>query len=105
MMKRKIALMVLALPLGLSVLAKSASAAEFNPAPNSTRSAIAVADRNDRADQNRDYSRGEPQNVRQQPPRQVEARRPQVRRVWVPGHYERTARGRHWVPGHYETRR
>ncbi|MBD2440344.1 YXWGXW repeat-containing protein [Nostoc sp. FACHB-110] len=25
-----------------------------------------------------------------------------VRQRWVPGHWERTPRGRHWVPGHYQ---
>ena len=103
MMKRKIALMFLTLPLGLSVLAKSASAAEFNAAPNAPHSPVVVADR-DRPDQNRDYPT-ELQSNRQQPARQEAARRPEVRRVWVAGHWQRTAHGRQWVPGHYETRR
>jgi hypothetical protein len=87
-MKRKIALMLLALPLGLSIVAKSATADEFHPTPNP----LSIADRFDR---NRD----------RQPPRRQEIRRPEVRRVWVPGYWQRTARGREWVPGHYETRR
>lgn len=103
-MKYKIALMLLALPLGLCVLAKSASAAEFNTAPNATRVPVIVADRN-RPDRNRDYPRGEMQSDRGQPPRREEARRPGERRVWVQGHWQRTARGRQWVPGYYEARR
>jgi hypothetical protein len=93
-MKRTIALMLLALPLGLSALAKSAAADEFNATPNATRYPIAISQR-DRFDRNRD----------RQPPRRQELRRPEVRRVLVPGYWQRTARGRVWVPAHYETRR
>ena len=92
MMKRTIALMFLALPLGLSVLAKSASAAEFNAAPNAPHSPVVVADRG-RPDQNRDYSRAELQNDRQ-PTQREAARRPEVRQVWVPGHWQGTAHSR-----------
>ena len=60
MMKYKIAVMMLAFPLRMSVLAKSASATEFKAAPNATRSPNVAANR-DRADQNRN---------RQQLPRQ-----------------------------------
>ena len=95
MMKYKIAVMMLALPLCMSVLAKSASAGEFKAAPNATRSPNVAANR-DRADQNRN---------RQQPPRQEKAVRSEVRRVWVSGHWQQTPRGRQWVPAHYEIRR
>lgn len=95
MMKYKIAVMILALPLCVSVLAKSASAGEFKATQNATRSPNVAANR-DRADQNRN---------RQQPPRQKEAVRPEVRRVWVTGHWQQTPRGRQWVSAHYEIRR
>ena len=54
---------------GLSVLAKSASAAKFNAAPNATYSAIVVVADRDRANQlnqNRDHTQGGLQINRQQ---------------------------------------
>ncbi len=96
-MKRIIAVLMLVLPLG--VLAKSASAADFNvnDEQNSTRSGVVEADRvaPDRL----------AQNQREQPRRNT-ARRPQFRRVWVAGRYQATSRGhRRWVSGHWVTRR
>ena len=85
-MKRIFAVLMLALPLGVSVLAQSASAAEFNPNFNGGREGsparVVVVDRH------------------------TEARRPEVRRVWVAGHFQPTSHGhRQWVSGHFELRR
>ncbi|MEH1795918.1 MULTISPECIES: hypothetical protein [unclassified Nostoc] len=96
-MKRIIAILMLALPLG--VLAKSASAAEFNVnhGQNSTRSGVVEAGRvaPDRLAQNQ-----------REETRRNTTRRVRYRRVWVAGHYQPTSRGhRRWVPGHWVNRR
>ena len=94
-MKLKLAALLIALPLGVSMIAKSASAAEvnrdFNDRSHSAPSAIVVAD---------DHT-----SDRYQPQREV-VRRPELRRVWVAGHSQQTAHNhRQWIPGHWETRR
>ena len=96
-MKRTLAVLMLALPLTVAGLAKSASAAEynFNDGQNAPRSSTVVADRNQpgQFDQNR------------RPDDRRDARRPEFRRVWVQGHYQPgfLGIGRRWVPGHWET--
>lgn len=94
-MKRKIAALMIAIPLGVVAVAKSASAADFQPRDGAP-APISVVDRNsnDRIAQNRSN----------QPPQRDSDRRPEVRRVWVAGRWQQTPRGRVWVPGHWENR-
>ncbi|MEH1853123.1 MAG: hypothetical protein V7L11_15975 [Nostoc sp.] len=96
-MKRIIAILILALPLG--VLAKSASAAQFNvnDGQNSTRPGVVEA--------GRVAPERLAQNQREQTRRNT-TRRARYRRVWVAGHYQPTSRGhRRWVAGHWVNRR
>lgn len=82
-MKRKIAAMMIALPLGtLFLLPKSAPAVEVNPQFNIHRSPVIVAQRRP------DYRRRNPH------------------RIWVPGRWESRPYGRRrWIPGHWVYRR
>lgn len=72
------ALSLLALPLGMSMLVKPASAAEYNNYTNHY------------------------QQTRQES-RQEVARRPEFRRVWVSGRYQFVHGHRQYVPGHWVT--
>jgi hypothetical protein len=123
-MHNKLAIVLIALPIGaISLFAKSASAAEgsFQPQANSS---VLIADRDDnqgngydqrldaqhervRQDQLRlEQARLRQEQLRRDQIRQDELRREQARRVWIPGHWEPgfLGIGRHWVDGHWENR-
>ena len=99
MMNRKIAAMLLTLPIGaLTVLSQSANAAERTSLAAERQSPIVIAQRyDDQRDRNQNDNRREAI-------RREEARREQ--RVWVPGHWEHgfLGIGRKWVGGHWEKR-
>ena len=121
-MNPKIAVALILIPLGGAfVSAKSASAAEggaltvgstYPSTPVVVAQQEIVAQRydnnrydnnrwNDRRDVRQDIRRDVRQDIRQ------DLRRNQVRRVWIPGHWEPgfLGIGRKWVEGHWEERR
>ncbi len=124
-MNRKVAIMLLALPLGaLSVMARSATAAETNFATANQPAPLVVAQLNNQYDQRDDHQTRTQQTqarreaerqaqVRREAEQQAQARRNAERqaqahrntshRVWVAGHYEGgfLGIGRKWVPGHW----
>ncbi len=108
MIKRAIAVLI-AIPLGVSVLAKSASATEFRAMTDPVRAPIVVADRGTPEQlaqyQREQLQRQEAQQAKDRQEQQRDLQRPQTHRVRVAGYWQRTAHGRQWVPAHWETRR
>ncbi len=82
-MNTKIAALLLTIPLGLSVLAKAASASEFRS--GATVSPITIADRDS----------GNQEEYRHHH---------HHHRIWIEGHWQWTRYGWRWIPGHWEYR-
>jgi len=121
MMNRKIAVMLLALPLGtlpigaIASLAQSATAAEITSPAGVRQAPVVLAQRfdndqrdrnqnNDQRDRNQNNDRREA--AQREAAQREAARRNAPRRVWVPGHWESgfLGIGRKWVEGHWENR-
>jgi ActR/RegA family two-component response regulator len=97
-MKRAIAIVLIAIPLGvISLLPKPASASEIRLQAGQNHSSVVIAQRG------YDTRRNE---IRREEIRREQARRRENNhRVWVPAHWEQITRGRRWVTGQWVYRR